>query len=53
MTRALFPLAFATFALMIGNAALQAGTSLLQAEAIEICHRAPEGSVERCGDLPR
>ena len=50
MTRALFPLAFATFALMIGHAALEAGSSLLRAEAVEICHRS--GNLD-CPPLPR
>jgi hypothetical protein len=52
MIRALFPIGFAVFALMIGHAALEAGTSILEVEAVEICHRAG-GTPETCGDLPR
>jgi hypothetical protein len=50
MFKAILPIGFCAFCLMIGHAALEAGTSLLQAEAVEICHRS--GSLD-CPPLPR
>jgi hypothetical protein len=39
--RCILPLAFATFALMIGNAALATVNRMMEAEAEEICLRDP------------
>jgi hypothetical protein len=52
MIRALFPIGFCAFCLLIGNAALSTVSASLEAEQVEICHRAG-GTPETCGDLPR
>lgn len=50
MIRAIAPIGFALFCLMIGNAALNSVSGLLAAEQVEICHRS--GATD-CPELPR
>lgn len=52
MIRAILPIGFCAFCLMIGNAAIATVSEALEAEQVEICHRAG-GTPEICGDLPR
>ena len=49
--RAILPIGFCALCLLIGNAAIATVSAALEAEQVEICHRAG-GTPETCGALP-
>jgi hypothetical protein len=49
MIKAILPIGFCALCLMIGHAALEAGSAMLKVEQAEICHRS--GSLD-CPPLP-